>query len=422
MGANGRDGDPESPVRRLPGGLELRRTRLSDVDQVADLLAARGDANDAVDLRLLVDDGDGLDAVAVVVDGDRVVSTATLLDECLTVSDAGQRIDLPAGQVELVATDPAYERRGLVRSLMTWAHERSAERGHVLQVMIGIPYFYRLFGYEYAVDIAPARRAQSVPPGDPTSTFRRAGADDLAAIGGLQREAQASSVVTMNHSEPCWRWLLGGTGTTTWVVEREGRVVASGRTVTSDDSVVLGEAAAEDGPAVAALVRGAADLVDGGEVRVVDRPGTVLTSSGAVPLAPDGGLAEQYYVRLPEPAVVLDRLRPILQARVEAAGLDRSDDVVISTFGRHYRLPVSAEGRDGGVLGAIRAGGVMQAPGAVGGCGVAPDALATLLFGPLGMHGLSRRRADVYPGPDDERFETLFPPLTSDVLTWYFPY
>ena len=47
--------------------------------------------------------------------------------------------------------------RGLVRELMDWAHRLSAARGHVVQVMIGIPYFYRLFGYEYAIDIPPAR-------------------------------------------------------------------------------------------------------------------------------------------------------------------------------------------------------------------------------------------------------------------------
>ena len=42
---------------------------------------------------------------AVVVDGDRVVSTATLLDETLVLGG----VPIPAGQVELVATDRAYE-------------------------------------------------------------------------------------------------------------------------------------------------------------------------------------------------------------------------------------------------------------------------------------------------------------------------
>ena len=143
----------------LPDGLALRTAREDDVPQIAALLAERGEPADADDLRLVVDDPDaGLDAVAVVVDGDRVVSTATLLDETLHVRHPAGAVELPAGQVELVATDRAYEGRGLVRALMGWAHERSAARGHDLQVMIGIPYFYRRFGYEYAIDIAAGAR------------------------------------------------------------------------------------------------------------------------------------------------------------------------------------------------------------------------------------------------------------------------
>lgn len=125
----------------LPGGLELRAARPEDLDQIGALLVERGAPGDDVDHRLAVEDpAAGWSTCAVVVDGDRVVSTATLLDESVRVGT----VVLPAGQVELVATDRAYEGRGLVRALMGWAHDLSAERGHLLQVMIGIPYFYRL--------------------------------------------------------------------------------------------------------------------------------------------------------------------------------------------------------------------------------------------------------------------------------------
>jgi hypothetical protein len=63
----------------------------------------------------------------------------------------------------------------------------------------------------------------------------------------------------------------------------------------------------------------------------------------------------------------------------------------------------------------------MQAPATVGGAGVAPDHLAALLFGPLGVNGLTQLRPDVYAG-DEALFEALFPPLTADVLTYYLPY
>ena len=58
----------------------------------------------------------------------------------------------------------------------------------------------------------------------------------------------------------------------------------------------------------------------------------------------------------------------------------------------------------------------------MGGAGVAPDQIPALLFGPAGILGLSRRYADVYPGPDPELFQALFPPQTTDLLMFYLPY
>ena len=87
------------------------------------------------------------------------MSTATLLRETVTIGD----VDVPTGQVEMVATDPAYEGRGLVRTLMDEAHRRSTERGDLLQVMIGIPFFYRQFGYSYAMPIPLPWDVHTVP-------------------------------------------------------------------------------------------------------------------------------------------------------------------------------------------------------------------------------------------------------------------
>jgi hypothetical protein len=127
-------------------------------------------------------------------------------------------------------------------------------------------------------------------------------------------------------------------------------------------------------------------------------------------------LAEQYYLRIPDPAALLTRLAPVLWHRLRASGLDRQS-IVISTFGAHYRIPVTGDG-----LGDVVVGGTMQAPGAANGAGVAPDRLGALLFGPHGMAGLSRIFPDVYPARDRDLFECLFPPLTADLLSFYLPY
>ncbi len=69
---------PSTDPRPLPGGLLLRSAVPGDLDQIAALLTARGEAADVVDHWLVVEDPDsGWESCAVVVDGDRVVSTAT---------------------------------------------------------------------------------------------------------------------------------------------------------------------------------------------------------------------------------------------------------------------------------------------------------------------------------------------------------
>ncbi|WP_444663772.1 GNAT family N-acetyltransferase [Cellulomonas sp. CW35] len=397
----------------LPGGLELRTARPSDLEQIGALLVGRGEEPDALDHRLVVESELGWDACAVVVDGDRVVSTATLLDEAVRVGD----VVLPAGQVELVATDTQYEGRGLVRALMGWAHDRSRERGHLLQVMIGIPYFYRLFGYEYAIDIPRARALRESPPPSRDvpgrSRLRDATTADLPALAALQDAAQAPYDVAMPHPRERWRWLLAHDGSTTRVLERDGVVVASARTGPLDEGLLVAEAAAQDAAAAHDLLDALRGL--GEPLTVVHRPLTVPGRTWEELLEPAGTDATQYYVRLERPELVLDALRPVLTARLRAAGLGR--DVVVSTFGRHYRLPWTA---DAG-LGPVEVGGPMQAPGVAQGAGVAPDRLPALLFGQLGIQGLEQLHPDVY-APDAEFFGALFPPLTADLLTYYLPW
>jgi hypothetical protein len=89
---------------------------------------------------------------------------------------------------------------------------------------------------------------------------------------------------------------------------------------------------------------------------------------------------------------------------------------VVSFFREHVRIVFRA-----GAVDDVVAGGRMQAPGVHGGAGVAPDLVAPLLFGPLGIAGLADRHPDVYPGPNEPLMCTLFPPLTADLLALYLP-
>jgi hypothetical protein len=79
----------------------------------------------------------------------RIVSSLNLIPQ--TWSYEG--IKFGVGRPELVGTLSEYRGRGLVRIQFDEIHRWSAERGHRVQAITGIPYFYRQFGYEMAIDL-----------------------------------------------------------------------------------------------------------------------------------------------------------------------------------------------------------------------------------------------------------------------------
>jgi hypothetical protein len=83
----------------------------------------------------------------------RIVSSMNLIPQTWTYEE----IEFRVGRPELVGTLPEYRNRGLVRLQFEVIHQWSAERGHMVQGITGIPYYYRLFGYEMALDMAGRR-------------------------------------------------------------------------------------------------------------------------------------------------------------------------------------------------------------------------------------------------------------------------
>lgn len=397
-----------SPPPTLPDGYELRESRPADLDELSALLTARGDAFDAQDLRLVVRDA-GHDACAVVTHEGRVVSTATLLDETVTVrGPRGAAVTLPAGQVELVATDRAHEGRGLVRALMGWAHDRSRRRGHLVQVMLGISYFYRQFGYEYAMPQPRwlAVRERPDPPAD--VTVREATPADVPAMDALQRHPTAD--VVMPHSARCWQWLLERDGSRQLVAERGGEIVGAGRVLPPHEDPHLGELAVADEAAAVALV--AHEWRSG--LQVQQRLGTVGADAIAPLVAPADHERWWYYARVPDFAELLRALAPVLSARLLDAGLTDERELVISSFRSHVRLALGPDGVRG-----VTAGGAMQSVAAVKGSAVPPDAVAQLLLGPHGAVGLAERLPDCYLQTNRDVMAALFPPVHADVLCYY---
>ena len=83
----------------------------------------------------------------------KIVSSMNLISQTWTYAG----IPFGVGRPELVGTLPEYRNRGLVRAQFEVAHQWSAERGEKIQAITGIPYYYRLFGYEMTMNLGGGR-------------------------------------------------------------------------------------------------------------------------------------------------------------------------------------------------------------------------------------------------------------------------
>jgi len=141
-----------------------------------------------------------------------IVSSTNLIPQ--TWSYAG--IEFGVGRPELVGTHPDYRRRGLVRAQFEVLHQWSAERGHSVQAITGIPWYYRQFGYDMALDLYGSRRGSvsNVPvlkegQSEPY-VVRRAGVADLATIAAIVSQGDERDLVVCRRDAAQWRHELDG--------------------------------------------------------------------------------------------------------------------------------------------------------------------------------------------------------------------
>lgn len=130
-------------------------------------------------------------------------------------------IPFAIGRPEAVATAPAYRNRGLIRAIFSLIHARCDERGDLAVGITGIYYYYRQFGYEYALDLGGRRTiAFDAIPALATGEsepyiLRDATLADLPRVMALYDRDRARALVSTVIDEPTWRWIFSGMGANT---------------------------------------------------------------------------------------------------------------------------------------------------------------------------------------------------------------
>lgn len=225
--------------RDLGDGLVLRRATLADREPLAvyqastllddvetgpvdrlhywmlDLLDGSHPGIQAADFMLVAEAATG-----------KIVSSVALFSQTWTYDG----IPFKVGQPEAVSTDPAYRRRGLVRAQFEEIHRWSAARGELVQGITGIPWYYRQFGYEMALNLDGSRAGfkPNVPkPADGEAEgyqFRRAAIDDVPFISEMYRQATARSMIAAEREAALWRFEIEGRSELSGV-RRELRVI-----------------------------------------------------------------------------------------------------------------------------------------------------------------------------------------------------
>lgn len=212
-----------APLLELPDGLLLRRATAQDAGELAefnirvqsndpdnpvtwigawtrDLMGGEHPTTGPRDFTVVTDPGEG----------GKIVSTMVLISQTWRYED----IPFGVGRPELIGTDEGYRRRRLVRKQMEIAHAWSRARGQLAQVITGIPYYYRRFGYEMALDLGGSRLfpedrlRKLAAPAEHDLRVRHASTEDLPILQRLYDRHCEASMICRVRDESEWHYEL----------------------------------------------------------------------------------------------------------------------------------------------------------------------------------------------------------------------
>jgi predicted acetyltransferase len=148
------------------------------------------------------------------------VETGRIVSSLCTIPQTWryEEIEFPVGRPELVGTLAEYRQQGLVRLQMEAIHAKGAARGELMQGITGIPWYYRQFGYEMALDLGGGRTYLWDRPGnlvhlsdeEETYTWRIARASDIPLLKQLYERHCANNLLSSVRTEEIWRHDLAG--------------------------------------------------------------------------------------------------------------------------------------------------------------------------------------------------------------------
>jgi len=333
-------------------------------------------------------------------------------------------IQLTVAMLEMVVTDPAYRQRGLVRAQLAHFHTVVAKRGFDLSIIQGIPYYYRQYGYSYAIDHTPLTtlavdqipaRATDAPR---AYQFRAATLADSATLTRLYHAAMAQHHFSMQRTTADWHYLLAHKAHPVQLIVEEETEQAVGYFVpaTQGATLRLYEHAVFEYAAGMALFQ-ALQAEKASSLQLAGPPSDRLVALAHTLGGVAEPVADQWLWRIPDVGALLTRLTPLFARRLQAAGCgDYTGTICINLYRQAFLLrinrgavQVEAVGFVDASLGA--AGGDLDSP---------PAAFIRLLLGYRSLDQLRDAWPDLRVKPATRYLvEILFPRLDAHILMPY---
>lgn len=366
----------------------------------------------------------GLLALAVDGRNGEIVASTALIPQTWTYGG----IPFPVGRPEIVGTRAAYRRRGLASALMGVVHDWSAGAGHLVQAITGIPWFYRRFGYEMALDLAGGASCPLglIPPaaGAEPCTFRPATVEDVPFLTATYRSGMERFLVATEFDDDLWRLELTGRSDggshvrRVAILERADEPI--GLVVTVPDAwqgalwvtafeLIPGVSWGEMTPAVLRWLEPQAEAEDAWCLRFACGP---HPSMQVLPHALKPAAGYEWYLRVPDLAGFIGHVTPVVERNLASGPfVGHSGRVRISLYTRGF-VVVIEKGR-------VAAVEPWRPEHLEDGDVLFPDlTFLRVLFGAASLAELSEARADcrIQNRPAAALLDAMFPKRPSSVL------
>jgi len=330
---------------------------------------------------------------------------------------------LRVAEMGCVGTLPEFRRRGLIKRLVEEYHRELENVGYDLSVIEGIPYFYRQFGYEYAIPLNEETRIEieKLPGYEMEHEIRSFEGSDIPRAMSLLNHSQSKFYVHSVRSKCIWEIQhetnIDSEQFQAYAVEKGDEVVAYFRLTEkgAEKTLFLREVSETDVSTSRSIIRFLKDLCEqkgletlSAQISYLNPLSEQLASFGGVQRKP----AYAWQIRITDHTKIFQRIKPLLEDRLAGSPYHDFFGNLNFNFWR-FTVRLSIEN---GSIGDIRV---------IDGCedrsiGLNPLAFAQLLTGYRSLEELESTYPDCRVHPNFKRMiDALFPKMPSYIHVAY---